>query len=174
MPGLLQRDGCTFVLQKKSRVMKMRTQINWISELQEEIICHRCRRFDIKFQPIHGFLSEWETKLSSNISLETCSPDSQNPTSFATISALSLICSMLWGSVHNLFTSCSLLCFPTAGISHFMYSISLSSSVSFELTLLARYSLSCLRALMLRVHHAKNGQKIIIFSPFQREKLILL
>ncbi|GER36114.1 transmembrane amino acid transporter family protein [Striga asiatica] len=111
-----------------------------------------------RFQPIHDFLSVRGAKFSANISLDKgCEDDSQNPTSLATTCALSLTCCMSKGFVHSLFTSCSLLfCFPSNEISHFMYSISLSSAVSFELTLFARYSLSSFRALMLNPQRKRN------------------
>lgn len=120
---------------------------------------YKCNKFDIRFQPSHVFLSDGETKLSWNISFETCSPVSQNPTSFATTSALSRAFCMLRGSDQSLFTSCNrLFCFPSGGMSHFMYSISLSSAFSFELTLLARYSLSCFSALILYIQKPRVGK----------------
>ena len=78
-------------------------------------------------------------------------PPSLNPTSFATILALSCICLASWGSVHSLFTSCIFLCFPSSGTSHLMYNSSLSSTVKSEVNLLARNSLSRFNALILHI-----------------------
>lgn len=52
-------------------------------------IYHKLRKFVMGFQPInHGLLSDGSTKFSSNISFDMF-PPVRNPTSFATISALS-------------------------------------------------------------------------------------
>lgn len=113
------------------------------------------RRFEIGFHPIlHGLLFG-SAKLSSNISFDIF-PPSQNPTSFATISALSCICLGSWGSVQSLLTKCSLLCFPSSGTSHLMNNESLSSAVKRELNLFARNSLSRFNALILQVRTKMN------------------
>lgn len=66
---------------------------------------HKLRRFEIGFHPmIHGRLSDGRTKLSSNISLDKF-PPSRNPTSFATISALSCTCEASCGFVQSLLTN---------------------------------------------------------------------
>lgn len=120
---------------------------------------------------IHGLLSEGTTKLSSNISLDML-PPSQNPTSFATISALSWICLGSWGFVQSLFTNWIFLCFPSSGTSHLMYKASLSSADNREVNLFARNSLSRLNALML---HKKNrmegGKKIRVIIPIDWSRL---
>lgn len=118
--------------------------------LQRKCISHKCKRFEIGFHPIiHGLLSIGDAKLSSNISFDMF-PPSQKPTSFATISALSCTWLASWGFVHNLFTNCNFLCFPTSGTSHFMYNASLSSTVKREVSLFARNSLSRFSALILQ------------------------
>lgn len=117
---------------------------------------YKCKRLDIGLHPSsHGFLFSGITKLSSNISLVTL-PPSENPTSFATISALSWICLASWGSIHSLLTSCSFRCFPSSGTSHLMYKSCLSSAVNREFILLARNSLSCLNARILHRHGYRN------------------
>lgn len=128
------------------------------------IIIHKLSRLEILFQPpvIHGLLSAGSAKLSSNISLDMFPPPSQKPTSLATISALSCTCLGSCGSIHSLFTNWILLCFPSRGTSHFMYSISLSSAVKRVVNLFARNSLSRLNARKLQqafLVHKIRGNK---------------
>lgn len=87
-------------------------------------------------------------KLSPNISLKACS-GSTEPTSFATMVALSLMWSMSSVLDHRRWDSCNLLCFELRLIPHLIYKFSLSDFDSLFSICLLNICLSVLRYLWL-------------------------
>lgn len=104
--------------------------------------------FILAVQPNDFFLVRLGAKLSTNISLKAWS-GSTEPTNFATMVALSLMCSKSSDSDHKRWAKCNLLFFELKRIPQLLYRFSLSDFDSFFCICLLNICLSPLRYLLL-------------------------